>query len=70
MTSMETEYLKGLDGTYSQIRGQGCRRDKKNWGGGRGRGKVSIGTMHNVNPPIVRPPPFFFIKGTAQLFQN
>ena len=29
MTSMETEYLKGLDGTYCQNRGQGYRGDKK-----------------------------------------
>ena len=28
MTSMETEYLKGLDGTNSQNRGQGYRGNK------------------------------------------
>ena len=30
MTSMETDYLKGLDGTsYSQNRGQSCRGNTK-----------------------------------------
>ena len=29
MTSMETEYRKGLDGTHSQKKGQGYREDKK-----------------------------------------
>ena len=69
MTSMETEYLTGLDGTYSQIRGQGCRRDKRNWGGGWGRGKVSIGTMHSVNPPTVGHPSLLFLhKGEGSTF--
>ena len=29
---METEYLKGFVGTYSQNKGQGYRRDEKNRG--------------------------------------
>ena len=45
MTSMKTEYLKGLDGIYSQNRGQGYRGKKKNRGD-----KVPIGTIHSVNP--------------------
>ena len=28
MTSMETEYLKGLDAAYSQNGGQGCMGNK------------------------------------------
>ena len=47
MTSMETEYLMGLDGTYSQNWGQGYRGYIKHWGGD----KVPIGSMHSVNPP-------------------
>ena len=46
MTSMETEYLKGLDGTYSQNREQGYRGGKKDRGN-----KVPIGTVDSVNPP-------------------
>ena len=45
MTSMKTEYLKGLDGIYSQNRGQGYRGNKKNRGD-----TVPIGTIHRVNP--------------------
>ena len=41
---METEYLKGFVGTYSQNKGQGYRRDEKNRGH-----KVPKGTMHSVN---------------------
>ena len=63
MTSMETEYLKGLDGTYSQNRGQGYRGDKNNWGD-----KVAIGAMHSVNPPhSSTPQPFLDKEGGSPL---
>ena len=54
MTSMETEYLKGLDGTYSQNREQGYRGGKKDRGN-----KVPIGTLDSVNPPHSSNPPSF-----------
>ena len=66
MTSMETEYLKGLDGTYSQNREQGYRGDKKNWGGG--GVKVSIRTMHCVNTPHSSTPLPFLHKGGCSTF--
>ena len=46
MTSTETYYHKGLDGSYSQNRRQGLEEIKKNRGN-----KVAIGTIHSISPP-------------------
>ena len=54
MTSIETEYLKELDYTYSKNRAQGYRGDKKNT-----REKVPIGTIHSVNLYHSEPPSHF-----------
>ena len=64
MTLMETEYLKGLDGTYSQNRRQGCRGNKDNREGG----KVLIGTIHSVNSPHNSTQLLPFTKGRSSTY--
>ena len=65
MTLMETEYLKGLGGTYSysQNRRQGCRGNKNNRGD-----KMLIGTIHSVNSPHSSNHLLPFIKGRSSTY--
>ena len=60
MTFMETEYLKGWDGTYSQNRGQAYRGDTKNCGGwGGGGGVIKYPKIHGqLSGPLLRGQPY------------